>query len=107
AVAEALKIVEALADELNCPICLQDDDDDTTAAGGTWKETPCGHRFHGRCVERWLHAEGSCPMCRRQVVTKPTTPDTSSVASLRSALADIFEAYGQDVVTELQQQLPL
>uniref|UniRef100_A0A453QLN9 RING-type domain-containing protein n=1 Tax=Aegilops tauschii subsp. strangulata TaxID=200361 RepID=A0A453QLN9_AEGTS len=36
-----------------------------------WKETPCRHRFHGRCVEKWLKAKGSCPMCRRQVVTMP------------------------------------
>ena len=103
AVADALKTVEAPSDGLDCcPICLHDDDDN-----GAWKETPCGHRFHGRCVERWLQDKGTCPMCRRQVVMKPTIPDTSSVASLRSALADIFEAYGQDVVTELEQQLPL
>ena len=61
-----------------------------------------------RAVRGEVAARGrELPMCRRQVVTKPTTPDTSSVASLRSALADIFEAYGQDVVTELQQQLLL
>ncbi|KAF7045564.1 hypothetical protein CFC21_054659 [Triticum aestivum] len=67
AVDEALKMVDAPSsdDGLNCPICLEDDD---TAA---WKETPCGHRFHGRCVQRWLQAKGSCPMCRRQVVAMP------------------------------------
>uniref|UniRef100_A0A453QMA4 RING-type E3 ubiquitin transferase n=1 Tax=Aegilops tauschii subsp. strangulata TaxID=200361 RepID=A0A453QMA4_AEGTS len=56
-----------------CPICLHDDDDN-----GAWKETPCGHRFHGRCVEWWLQDKGSCPMCRRQVVTMPATTAIST-----------------------------
>ncbi|XBI35132.1 hypothetical protein VPH35_120860 [Triticum aestivum] len=75
AVAEALKTVDApLSDEgLNCPICLEDDD---TAS---WKETPCRHRFHGRCVEKyWLQAKGSCPMCRCQVVAMPTATATDA-----------------------------
>ena len=74
AVAEALKTVEAASDGQGCPICMEDDD----AATGAWKETPCGHRFHGRCVERWLQAKGSCPMCRRQVVTMPAAAATST-----------------------------
>ncbi|XBI06931.1 hypothetical protein VPH35_134898 [Triticum aestivum] len=77
AVAEALKTVEAPSDGQGCPICMEDDDDDD-AATGVWKETPCGHRFHGRCVERWLQAKGSCPMCRRQVVTMPAAAATST-----------------------------
>ncbi|KAM3207203.1 hypothetical protein ACQJBY_062426 [Aegilops geniculata] len=79
AVAEALKTVEAPSDSdgQGCPICMEDDDGDD-AATGAWKETPCGHRFHGRCVERWLHAKGSCPMCRRQVVTMHATAATST-----------------------------
>ncbi|KAF3330138.1 E3 ubiquitin-protein ligase RING1-like protein [Carex littledalei] len=24
----------------------------------------CGHRYHGECIEKWLHMHGSCPMCR-------------------------------------------
>ena len=67
AVAEALKTVDAPADGHDCPICMKDHD------SAAWKETPCGHRFHGRCVEKWLKAKGSCPMCRRPVVTMPTT----------------------------------
>ncbi|KAF7106934.1 hypothetical protein CFC21_107636 [Triticum aestivum] len=77
AVAEALKTVGAPSDGQGCPICMEDDDDDN-AATGAWKETPCGHRFHGRCVERWLRVKGSCPMCRRQMVAMPAAAATST-----------------------------
>jgi hypothetical protein len=87
AVAEVSKTVEAPSDESrDCPICLQDDD------AAAWKSTPCGHRFHGRCVERWLQAKGSCPMCRSQVVTMPT------VAATPADYQVLAEVYGQAFV---------
>ncbi|CAM0912693.1 unnamed protein product [Alopecurus aequalis] len=90
AVAETLVTVEAPSDGRDCPICLQDDD---TAA---WKETPCGHRFHGPCVERWLQAKGSCPMCRTQVVTMPTAAATNIALELERSAA--FEVYHQIII---------
>lgn len=29
------------------------------------KEMPCGHSFHGECLERWLGMHGGCPVFRR------------------------------------------
>ena len=26
--------------------------------------TPCGHRFHARCLYGWLHEHNTCPLCR-------------------------------------------
>ncbi|XP_040382221.1 E3 ubiquitin-protein ligase RNF181 homolog [Oryza brachyantha] len=43
----------------DCAICL-----DAFDAG---KEMPCGHRFHGECLDRWLGVHGSCPVCRREL----------------------------------------
>jgi len=43
-----------------CAICLDGVED----AG---KEMPCGHRFHGGCLERWLGVHGNCPVCRREL----------------------------------------
>lgn len=84
AVARALATVDAPSDGRGCPICLDDDQ----AAGGAWKETrPCGHRFHGRCVEPWLKAKESCPMCRQQVVTMPMPmPMPMPISSLGTIL---------------------
>lgn len=31
------------------------------------KETPCGHRYHGKCIEKWLKKHQSCPLCRYQM----------------------------------------
>ncbi|KAM0850846.1 hypothetical protein ACQ4PT_052805 [Festuca glaucescens] len=95
---EVLNTVEAPCDDGQvCPICLQDDDADV------WKETPFRHRFHGRCVERWLHTKGSCPMCRRQVVTVPTM-DGTHTAVFRESLA-ILERYGQGAAWEALQMV--
>ncbi|EEC75369.1 hypothetical protein OsI_11820 [Oryza sativa Indica Group] len=68
-------IVEAPRDDVddwqeqdNCAICLDRDD----AAAAEWKETPCRHRFHGGCLDKWLEAAyATCPMCRRHVTPPP------------------------------------
>ncbi|OEL13954.1 hypothetical protein BAE44_0025026 [Dichanthelium oligosanthes] len=44
----------------DCAICLDGVED----AG---KEMPCGHRFHGQCLERWLGVHGNCPTCRHEL----------------------------------------
>jgi hypothetical protein len=64
---EVLKPVEASSDGEECPICLVQD-----AEALAWKETSCGHRFHERCVERWLEMKPSCPMCRCQLLIQKT-----------------------------------
>ncbi|XBI75641.1 hypothetical protein VPH35_068995 [Triticum aestivum] len=96
AVDKSLKTVDAPSsdDGLNCPICLADDD---TAA---WKETPYGHRFHGRCVEKWLQAKGSCPMCRRQVVAMP-----AAAAEPYPYYIVLRPGYGQDVTDSVAMDI--
>ncbi|CAA7395040.1 unnamed protein product [Spirodela intermedia] len=34
---------------------------------GAVKEMPCGHRFHGGCIEKWLSMHGLCPLCRHRM----------------------------------------
>lgn len=54
---EAMKAVEAGEEQRSeCSICLEEWE--------TGKEMPCGHKFHGGCIERWLRIHGSCPLCR-------------------------------------------
>ncbi|KAF7023956.1 hypothetical protein CFC21_036378 [Triticum aestivum] len=95
-VAEVLKLVEAPSDDQGCPICFGQE-------GGTiaWKETVCGHIFHGRGVEKWLEMKGSCPMCRRQLLAPHTDakqdprrvdPFISYVASFMASIPDMHSS---------------
>jgi hypothetical protein len=59
----ALKEVKAWdggQEEGECAICLD-------GVEGAAKEMPCGHRFHGECLERWLCVHGNCPVCRHEL----------------------------------------
>lgn len=63
---EALKVVnkeEEDNEEAECVVCLEklfEKEKEEVVV----KEMPCGHRYHGECIEKWLHMHGSCPMCR-------------------------------------------
>ncbi|KAM3347833.1 hypothetical protein ACQJBY_021632 [Aegilops geniculata] len=105
-VAQVLKLVEAPSDGQGCPICFGQE-------GGTtaWKETVCGHFFHGRCVERWLEMKGSCPMCRHQLLVphadakqgaRRADPFMSYVASY---MASIPEMHSSDLFNYFRQYL--
>ncbi|KAF8668837.1 hypothetical protein HU200_052038 [Digitaria exilis] len=56
----------------DCAICLDGVED----AG---KEMPCGHRFHGECLERWLGVHGNCPTCRHEL--PPAKEEDSAAAA--------------------------
>ncbi|CAO1944548.1 unnamed protein product [Urochloa humidicola] len=53
-----------------CPICLGD-----LAEGDTVKALPrCGHGgFHPECVDAWLRARASCPLCRASLLAAAAT----------------------------------
>lgn len=43
-----------------CSICYDEQ--------GSWKQLPCGHVFHGACIERWFLHSTTCPNCRLNVM---------------------------------------
>ncbi|KQK19884.1 hypothetical protein BRADI_1g51056v3 [Brachypodium distachyon] len=99
------QLKETASDGSACPICLLDDDDDdedTAMAEGEWKETSCGHRFHGPCIDKWLSDKGSCPLCRRQLL-KTTTKPPATVApeDLDLVWNDLLGLYGEELVAGL------
>uniref|UniRef100_A0A0D9VUL2 RING-type domain-containing protein n=1 Tax=Leersia perrieri TaxID=77586 RepID=A0A0D9VUL2_9ORYZ len=68
-----------------CAICLNHD------ANG-WKAMPCGHRFHGGCLQKWLRMHGTCPMCRHQMPTAPAPPADGEPPESRAILVVMVRA---------------
>ncbi|GAA0162784.1 ubiquitin-protein ligase [Lithospermum erythrorhizon] len=60
---EAMRKVEVREEEgvVECPICLVEFGEEVV------REMPCMHKYHGRCIEKWLGIHGSCPLCRYQM----------------------------------------
>merc|ERR1712187_570210 len=52
--------------ETSCSICLGDFEE-----GELLRELPCGHKFHGQCVDKWLEHHRTCPLCIHDVQAPP------------------------------------
>ncbi|XP_062219891.1 E3 ubiquitin-protein ligase At1g63170-like isoform X1 [Phragmites australis] len=50
------------AEDAECCICLSSYDD-----GAELRELPCGHHFHCACIDKWLHINATCPLCKYNV----------------------------------------
>ncbi|KAK8587326.1 hypothetical protein V6N12_021823 [Hibiscus sabdariffa] len=50
-------------DDAECCICLSAYDD-----GVELRELPCGHHFHCACVDKWLHINATCPLCKYNIL---------------------------------------
>jgi hypothetical protein len=56
---------DAAAPALDCPVCLGQ-----VEAGEKVRRLPkCAHSFHADCVDAWLRANSTCPMCRAAAAT--------------------------------------
>uniref|UniRef100_A0A0E0D1E5 RING-type domain-containing protein n=1 Tax=Oryza meridionalis TaxID=40149 RepID=A0A0E0D1E5_9ORYZ len=77
--------VDGGGQKLDCAICLNHDDPSASAAAG-WKEMPCGHRFHGGCLEKWLRMHGTCPMCRHQMPAAEVVEGAASEVTTSESL---------------------
>ncbi|KAK1684770.1 hypothetical protein QYE76_045618 [Lolium multiflorum] len=47
------------AEDAECCICISAYDD-----GAELRELPCGHHFHCTCIDKWLHINATCPLCK-------------------------------------------
>ncbi|KAL6888163.1 hypothetical protein ACP4OV_009189 [Aristida adscensionis] len=66
---------EPTAGAVVCPVCLED-----VRGGDMVRQVPaCRHIFHVECIDMWLHAHWTCPMCRCEI--SPATPNVAPKAA--------------------------
>ena len=63
-----------------CAVCLED-----ARCGEAVRRLPaCGHLFHRDCVDMWLHAHTTCPLCRCDLVPQTGAAKTVPAAAAQS-----------------------
>lgn len=50
-------------EDAECCICLCAYDD-----GNELRELPCRHHFHSTCIDKWLHINATCPLCKYNIL---------------------------------------
>ncbi len=80
------ELFDLFGQEGSCSICMEDlaEGDRCRALRG------CDHLFHATCVEPWLLAHGTCPMCRATVVQVQAAP--AALSSTMEALQTVRAA---------------
>ena len=64
-----------------CAVCLED-----ARRGEAVRRLPaCGHLFHRDCVDMWLHAHTTCPLCRRDLVPRTCAAKAVTAAAAQSS----------------------
>ena len=51
-----------------CVVCLSEMEE-----GDMLRMLRCGHAFHGECVDPWLMAQQTCPLCKADVMASTST----------------------------------
>ncbi|XP_011628339.1 E3 ubiquitin-protein ligase At4g11680 [Amborella trichopoda] len=51
------------AENAECCICLSPYED-----GVDLRELPCSHHFHCACIDKWLHINATCPLCKFNII---------------------------------------
>lgn len=79
-----LKPINVSSDDLleasnkECVVCLGDQ-----KVGDQATKLPCGHLFHGACLEEWLRIHGTCPTCRYELETDDKTYETERKSRMK------------------------
>ncbi|MQM08129.1 hypothetical protein Taro_040982 [Colocasia esculenta] len=78
------------SDESQCAVCLS-----AFAEGEDVRRLPkCGHSFHAACIDAWLCARASCPLCRASVLAA-APPQSAPVPAAAAMGEDLAPAHAQ------------
>ncbi|XP_062222462.1 E3 ubiquitin-protein ligase At1g63170-like [Phragmites australis] len=62
------------AEDAECCICLSAYDD-----GAELRELPCDHHFHCACIDKWLHINATCPLCKYNIQKNASSSGSEEV----------------------------
>ncbi|RZR83001.1 hypothetical protein BHM03_00009543 [Ensete ventricosum] len=92
--------LRGVRDGLECSVCLSRFDD-----ADVLRLLPkCKHAFHVGCVDRWLEAHSSCPLCRCKVKAEDAALFKYSTSSRFLFASDRLEASGRDLELFVERQ---
>ncbi|XP_050203286.1 E3 ubiquitin-protein ligase At1g63170 [Mercurialis annua] len=60
-------------EDAECCICLSAYEDGTEL-----RELPCHHHFHITCIDKWLHINATCPLCKLNII-KASNPNGEEI----------------------------
>lgn len=60
-----------------CAICINEFKEEENV-----RRLRCSHEFHMRCVDKWLKANTTCPMCRQNVKRGDCFVKTQCISSM-------------------------
>ncbi|CAN0897105.1 E3 ubiquitin-protein ligase ATL6 [Linum grandiflorum] len=96
----AVKGMKIGKEDLECAVCLNEFDDDETL-----RLIPiCDHVFHPECIDAWLEAHTTCPVCRANLTLQPG--DSALPSQLASELGLMTSAATTTTQSDLEAGPP-
>jgi hypothetical protein len=66
--------------ETSCAVCLSEFE-----WGDVLRRLPCGHHFHGPCIDKWLKRNKVCPLCLQDIEEPPLLKGRLQQAKTKTA----------------------
>lgn len=61
------EIKQSLLKNEECVICILPLGMEEANETSKFFKTPCGHRFHKKCLTDWMKEKHQCPVCRKVI----------------------------------------
>nr|CAB3470602.1 unnamed protein product [Digitaria exilis] len=86
-----------------CAVCLED-----VRPGEMVRQLPaCGHLFHVGCVDAWLRAHRTCPLCRCELPPRKAAAAARMATTAAAVMPAVAERRAAAVIPATAEGLPL
>ena len=81
--------------EDKCSICMEN-------IKGECYITPCNHKYHKECIDKWKERNNTCPMCRFKICEEKISDENIGLGLFRHGLDSLFrlETFINNLVLE-------